>query len=103
VPAPRVTCPRCGKQQALPLPGAGGRRWCNATYCDGKLDEALHGAAMRALVQQAEQLGIEEATALLRDQAKAIAIVAALTDESITFAVAPAGGVGAMLNKKVGE
>jgi hypothetical protein len=84
VPAPRVTCPKCGKQQALPLPGAGGRRWCSATWCEGKLDEALHGAAMRELQDQAERIGIEAAAEMLR-------------------AASSAGSAGAMLNKKAGE
>lgn len=65
MPAPRVTCPACGKRQPLPLPGAGGRRWCSATYCDGKLDEALHGALMREIQDQAVRIGLDAAAEML--------------------------------------
>lgn len=66
MPAPRVTCQVCKLVQPLPLPGAGGRRWCAATYCEGKLDEALHGRAMLELQEQAERIGVEAAASLLR-------------------------------------
>jgi len=71
MPAPRVTCPECGKQQLLPLPGAGGRRWCSATYCRGKLDEALHGALMREIQDQAVRIGLDAAAEMLNKMALA--------------------------------
>jgi hypothetical protein len=63
--APTVTCPKCGRVQVLPLPGAMGRRWCAATYCEGLLDDVVRGAAMRELLEQAERIGVDAAIAML--------------------------------------